>query len=118
MAEVVRIVRVPLHRQVVAEPLRLLVGIGVASHPRQKAGVVDDGALGPVEAHVLAQAGGDETGANDVLHRLAEAQVCAKGERGSRRAPSPHGCWHSCVSEGQTRASSTRFIGVSAARRK
>ena len=72
VAEVVGVVSIALHSHVVAEPLGLLVGVGVTPHPCEQAGVIDDGALRLVEAHLLAQTQRDEAGADHVLHGLTQ----------------------------------------------
>ena len=69
---------VGLQRRVIAEPLRLLVGVNVASHPGQHGRVVDDFPVGFVQAHPLGQPERDEALAQDVLHRLTHAQVGAE----------------------------------------
>ena len=68
-------------RDVVAEPLGLLVRVGVAADPDQQCGVVDDSAGLLVQADPLGQPQGDQALAQDVLHRLAEAEVDAQRER-------------------------------------
>ena len=64
-----------LERDVVAEPLGLLVGVGVAAHADQQGGVVDDRPLVLVETDALGQAQGDQALAEHVLHRLAEPEI-------------------------------------------
>ena len=71
-----------LEGDVVAEPLRLLVGVGVAADVDQEGGVVDDRALLVREPDPLGQAQGDQALAEHVLHGLAEAEVDAERERG------------------------------------
>ena len=73
--------RVALERDVVAEPLGLLVGVGVAADPGEQPGVVDDHALGLVEPQALAHPQRDQGLADHVLHRLAQAQVGAQRQR-------------------------------------
>jgi hypothetical protein len=69
---------VGLQRHVIAEPLGLLVGVDMASHPGQQGRVVHDLLVGFVEAHPLGQPQRDQALAQDVLHRLAHAQVGAE----------------------------------------
>ena len=76
---------------VVAEPARLLVGVGVAAHVDQQRGVVDGGALGLVEADQLADPQRDAALAQHVLHRLAEAEVDPERQRGQQLGQ-PHRC--------------------------
>ena len=71
-----------LQRDVVAEPLRLLVRIGVAADVDQQRRVVDVGALLVAEADPLRKAQRDQALPQDVLHRLPEAQIDAERERG------------------------------------
>jgi hypothetical protein len=71
-----------LQRDVVAEPLRLLVGVGVAADVEQQRRVVDDRPLLLADAGALGQPQRDQALAQDVLHRLAEAEVDAERERG------------------------------------
>ena len=66
---------VGFEREVVPEPLRLLVGVDVTSHPREERGVVDRHALRLVQADALAQAHRDQALAEDVLHRLPQPEV-------------------------------------------
>ena len=70
-----------LHRDVVAEPLRLLVRVGVAAHVDQQGRVVDDRPFLLVEPAALREPQRDEALAQDVLHRLSEAEVDAERER-------------------------------------
>jgi hypothetical protein len=70
-----------LDRDVVAEPLRLLVRIGMAADVDEQGRVVDDGALLVVEADPLGEAQRDEALAQDVLHGLPEAEIDAERER-------------------------------------
>ena len=71
-----------LHRDVVAEPLRLLVGVGVAADVDEQRRVVHDSALLLVQAGRLRQAYPDQALAQHVLHRLAETEIDAERERG------------------------------------
>jgi hypothetical protein len=64
-----------LRRDVVAEPFRLLIGIGVASDVDEQGGVVDDRALLVVEANEVSQAERDHALTEHVFHGLAKAQV-------------------------------------------
>ena len=70
-----------LHRDVVAEPLRLLVRVGVTADVDEQGRVVDDRPLGLVEPDPLGEPQRDEALAQDVLHRLAEAEVDAERQR-------------------------------------
>jgi hypothetical protein len=88
---------------VVAEPLGLLVRVGVAADVDQQGCVVQRRALGVVEAQGVGQPQRDDALPEHVLHRLAEAQVHAQGQRrhelgeaqlaagGVRRADRRHG---------------------------
>ena len=70
-----------LHRDVVAEPLRLLVRIRVAAHVDEESGVVDDFPCSLVEADPLPDPERDEALAEHVLHGLPEAEVDPQRER-------------------------------------
>jgi hypothetical protein len=65
---------------VVAEPLRLLVGVSVAADVDKQRRVVDDRPCVSVEANPLCQPQGNQTLPEYVLHRLAEPQVYAQGQ--------------------------------------
>src|SRR5262249_7501363 len=56
------------------EPLGLLVRVGVAADVDQQRGVVDDRARVLLEPEPLRDAKADQTLAEDVLHRLSEAE--------------------------------------------
>ena len=71
---------VSLERQVIAEPLRLLVGIHVTAHPRDQGCVVDDHTVSLIQAQPLGQPQGNQALAQHVLHRLAHAQVGRQGQ--------------------------------------
>ena len=71
-----------LQRDVVAEPLRLLVRVGVAADVDEQRGVVDDRPRLLVEADALREAQRDQALPQHVLHRLPEAEVDAERERG------------------------------------
>ena len=73
-----------LQGDVVAEPLRLLVGVRVAADVDEQRGVVDDGALLLVEPERLGQPQRDQALPQHVLHRLPEAEVDAERERGDQ----------------------------------
>jgi hypothetical protein len=73
-----------LQRDVVAEPLGLLVGVRMTADVDQQRGVVDVGALSLVQPDRLGQTHGDQALAQDVLHRLVEAEVDAERERGDQ----------------------------------
>lgn len=78
----VRVERVGLQRDVVAEPLGLLVRVGVAPHPGEQPGVVDDRPLGLVQAQWLAHPERDQGLPDDVLHRLPQPEVGAQRQGG------------------------------------
>ena len=69
------VVLVGLERDVVAEPLRLLVGVGVTANVDQQGRVVDDRSLILAEPERFGEAHRDHRLAQHVLHRLAEAQI-------------------------------------------
>ncbi len=71
-----------LQGDVVAEPLRLLVGVGVAADVHQQRAVVDGRPSLVVEADPLGDPQRDQALPQDVLHRLAEAQVDPQRQRG------------------------------------
>src|SRR5262245_53899051 len=64
-----------LHRDVITEPLRLLMGVCMASNVNQKSGVVDGRPLLGAESELLRDPQGDQTLPQHVLHRLAEAEI-------------------------------------------
>jgi hypothetical protein len=66
---------------VVAEPLRLLVRVGVAADVGQQGRVVDDGPLLVVQPDVLGDPQRDPALPHHVLHRLAETEVDAQRQR-------------------------------------
>ncbi len=74
-------VLVGLQRDVVSEPLGLLVCVGVAADVNEQRGVVDGAAFAIVEADSIGDAQGDDALAQDVLHRLPEAEVDAERQR-------------------------------------
>jgi len=74
-ADHVDVASVHLQRDVVAEPLRLFVGVDVAAHPGDQAEVVDDRPRVLVEPESLGEPQCDQRLPHHVLHRLAEAQV-------------------------------------------
>jgi hypothetical protein len=71
-------------REVVAEPLRLLVGVRVAPDVDEEGGVVDDRPRVIIEADALGDPKGDQALAQDVLHRLPEAEVDAQRQGGDQ----------------------------------
>ena len=71
-----------LQGDVVAEPLGLLVGVGMAADVDEQGGVVDDRPLLLVEPDPLGQPQRDQALAQHVLHRLPETEVDAERERG------------------------------------
>jgi hypothetical protein len=66
---------VSLERQVVAEPLRLLIGIHVAAHPGEQGCVIHDHTVGLIQAQALGEPQRNQALAQHMLHRLAHAQV-------------------------------------------
>ena len=73
-----------LQRDVVAEPLRLLVGVGVAADVDEQRRVVDDRPRLLVEPEPLGEPQRDQALPQDVLHRLPETEVDAERERGDQ----------------------------------
>jgi hypothetical protein len=67
-----------LRGDVVAEPVRLLIGIGTASDADEQSGVIDDRAILVVEANEISQAERDHALTEHVFHGLAKAQVHPK----------------------------------------
>ncbi len=65
-------------RDVVTHPLRLLVRVGVAADVDEQRGVIDRRAVVVVEADPFREAQSDEALPQDVLHRLAEAEIDAE----------------------------------------
>ena len=80
-------------RQIVAEPLGLLVGVDVASDPREERGVEDRGARRFVQADALGQAHRDQALPEDVLHGLPQPEVGPQRQDGEelRAAHVGHG---------------------------
>ena len=74
-------VLVGLQGDVVAEPLGLLMGVGVATHVREERGVVDDRPLVVLETQVISETQRDPTLAQHVLHGLAEPEVDTERQR-------------------------------------
>ena len=70
-----------LEREVVPEPLRLLVRVGVTADSHQQRRVVDDRALLLIEPDPLGQAQRDQALPQHVLHRLAEAEIDPQRQR-------------------------------------
>ena len=64
-----------LRGDVVAEPLGLLVSVGMAADVDEEGGVVDDRPLLLVKPEPLGQPHRDQALAQDVLHRLPEAVI-------------------------------------------
>ena len=94
-AQLVRVLA-RLERDVVAEPLRLLVRVGMTADVDQQGGVVDRHPLLLAETRVVGQPQRDQALAQHVLHRLAEPQVHAERQRrdqlrqpGARSAGAP-----------------------------
>ena len=80
-AEVIAIVRVPLQRQVVAEPLRLLIRIGVTANPREQTRVVQRPAFAIVEPEPLRKTQRDQARTDHVLHRLPQPEIRPKRQQ-------------------------------------
>ena len=74
-------VLVGLERDVVAEPLGLLVCVRVAADVDQQRGVVHDESVVVVEALSFGQSQGDDALPQHMLHRLPEAEVDPERER-------------------------------------
>ena len=64
-----------LECKVVAEPLRLLVGVDVAPDPGDQGTEVQPGALGLVQAETVTQPQCDQALAHRVLHGLPHAEI-------------------------------------------
>ncbi len=64
-----------LHRNIVAKPPRLLVRVGVTPDVDQQRRVVHREPLGLVEVHEIRKTECDSALAEDVLHRLGEAEI-------------------------------------------
>ena len=75
---------VGFERQIVPEPLRLLVRVDVAAHPCEERGVVDRHALRFVQPDALTQAHRDQALAEDVLHGLPQPEVGAQRQDGEK----------------------------------
>ena len=71
-------------RDVVPEPRRHLARVGHAAHPGEQGRVVEIGPLVLAQADTLADPGGQQPRAEDVLHRLAEPEVAGQGEGGNQ----------------------------------
>jgi hypothetical protein len=70
-----------LQRNVVPEPLGLLMSVGVTADVDQQARVVDGRTRLVVQVEPLRQSQRDQTLAQDVFHGLAEAEVDSERER-------------------------------------
>jgi hypothetical protein len=66
---------------VVSEPARLLVRVGVAAEPGEQRHVVDDGTVGVGQVDVLGDAQPEHARSQHVLHRLAEPEVSRERHR-------------------------------------
>ena len=55
----------------------------MTAHPRQQGDVVGDCSLGFVETDSFAEAERDQAFAQHLLHRLAQAEIGAQGQRGN-----------------------------------
>ena len=69
---------VALHREVITEPLGLIIRVDVTADPCQETHVVQDVELGLVEPEVLAHAPRDDVLAHRVLHGLAQSEIGAE----------------------------------------
>jgi hypothetical protein len=78
--------RVPAQRDVVTEPRRLLVRVGMTAKPREQSDVVDNRPLGLVEADILGDPQAKHARAQDVLHRLANPEVVASDSEATSSA--------------------------------
>ena len=78
-----------LERDVVAEPLRLFVRVGVTADVHEQSGVVDDRALLVVEPDPLRQPQRDQTLTQHMLHRLPKPEVDTERKR-SHKLGQPH----------------------------
>ena len=67
-----------LERDVVAEPFRLLVRVGMAADADEERRVVDDRSFVLVQPDRLGEAERDQALAQDVFHRLSEAEIDAE----------------------------------------
>ena len=65
-------------RDVVPEPLRLLVGVGMAADVDEQRRVVDRRAFGVAEFEAIGEAQRDHALPQHVLHRLPEAEIDAQ----------------------------------------
>jgi hypothetical protein len=72
------LVLVRLQREVVAEPLRLLVRVGVTADGQEQCGVVHDDLVLVREMQLFGEMQRNEALAKDVLHRLTEAEIDAQ----------------------------------------
>jgi hypothetical protein len=70
-----------LHRQVVAEPAGLFVGVGVATDVHEQRDVVQRLSIQLAELHQLGDAHRDAALPQHVLHRLGEPEVDPEGQR-------------------------------------
>jgi hypothetical protein len=90
-AQLVRVLA-GLERDVVAEPFRLLVCVGVTAHVDQQGGVVDGHPVLLAEPRVIGQPQRDQALAEHVLHRLPEPQVDAERQRRDQLGQPRAGC--------------------------
>ena len=70
-----------LKRDVVAEPFRLLMRVGVTPNADKQRGVIHIRSTLLVKRDSLGEAQGDQALAQHVLHRLPEAEIHAERER-------------------------------------
>ena len=70
-----------LHGDVVAEPLGLFVGVGMAADVDEQRGIVDRRSFDLVEAEQLAETQRDQALTKDMFHRLPEPEIDAQRQR-------------------------------------
>ena len=74
-AHVELVMRVTSRIDVIAEPLRLLVGVRVAADPRQQTRLVHDTSIHIAQPQPFTQPQRDQAGTDHVLHRLTEPEI-------------------------------------------
>jgi hypothetical protein len=85
--KIIGVVGVALEPQVIPQPFRLLVGVGVTTDPGEQPGVVDDLTFGLGELQSIGQTQRHQTCPDHVLHRLAQAEI--RTERKQRNELGP-----------------------------
>ncbi len=83
----VDLVGVPAHRDVVTEPLRELVGVGVASDPHDQRRVVHAVTLFTVQPEPVRDAGTDQRRTQHVFGGLPQTEIDRHGQRGQHFGP-------------------------------